>query len=106
MTQNRLCQITAALVLALCAACSSAHRAADPTYSFGTTPGRLPKDVVPVRYTIDLAPDLNAKTFVGEEAVEIEVRQPTQRVVLNAADVTITAAELLDEPQNRADIAP
>jgi aminopeptidase N len=105
MTRNRLCLITAALLLALCASCSSS-RVAERTYAFDTTPGRLPKDVVPVRYAVDLAPDLDTKTFTGDETVEIEVRQPTQRVVLNAADVTIATAELVDEPQNRAEIAP
>jgi aminopeptidase N len=104
MTRDVLRPITAALVFALCASCSST-RPAEPTYTFEATPGRLPKDVVPVRYAIDLAPDLGAKTFTGEETVEIDVRRPVQRVVLNAADLTVTTAELVDAPQNAAAVS-
>ncbi|HTY68514.1 MAG TPA: M1 family metallopeptidase [Alphaproteobacteria bacterium] len=91
-------------MLALCAGCDSTSPV-EPTYTFDATPGRLPKDVVPVRYAIDLAPDLGAKTFAGEETVELEVRRPTQRVVLNAADLTVAAAELVDEPRSPAAIS-
>jgi hypothetical protein len=34
-------------------------------YSFDTTPGRLPKTVVPLHYAIELEPDLEKLTFAG-----------------------------------------
>jgi aminopeptidase N len=104
MTRNRPCLITAALLLALCAGCAGAPPA-NPGYAFDTTPGRLPKDIVPVRYAIDLSPDLDAKSFTGEETVEIDLRRPTPRIVLNAADLTISTVELADEPKNAAEVA-
>src|SRR6266446_20421 len=68
---------------------------ADAPYSFATTPGQLPKTVAPVHYTLDLQPNLEALTVTGSAVVDIEVREPTDRLVLNAVDMTFSAA-LLD----------
>ena len=91
----------AALALALVWACSSA---AEPGYSFDATPGRLPKTVVPVHYAIDLEPNLQSLTLAGSEIVDIDVREPTPRLVLNAVNMALTAATIDDEAQS-ADIA-
>jgi aminopeptidase N len=57
---------------------------------------RLPQDVVPSHYTLRFTPDLAAEKFSGEETIDVTVKQPTNKVVLNAAEiefdeVTITA---------------
>jgi len=57
---------------------------------------RLPGDVVPARYTLWFAPDLQNATFRGRETIQVEVKNPTTVVTLNAAEiqfgeVTITA---------------
>ena len=57
---------------------------------------RLPGNVVPAQYTLWLAPDLQNATFRGREAIQVEVKNPTAAVTLNAAeiqfgDVTVTA---------------
>ena len=44
---------------------------------FATTPGRLPKNVVPVHYAIQLEPNLESLTLAGLALVDIEVREPT-----------------------------
>lgn len=54
--------------------------------------GQLPQTVAPVLYDITIRPDAKALTFSGEETVEIDVRQATATIVLNAADLTITRA--------------
>jgi puromycin-sensitive aminopeptidase len=41
-----------------------------------------------------LTPDLAAATFTGEEIVDVTVREPVREIVLNAAELTITFAEL------------
>ncbi len=85
----------AALILLLA---MPAHRvAAEPVFSFASTPGKLPKTVVPVHYALDLAPDLEKLTFAGSEVVDIEVTVPTGRLVLNAVDMTIEAATIEGE---------
>ena len=69
-------------VLALLLIVSVAH--ADAPYSFDATPGQLPKAVAPIHYTLDLQPDLEALTVAGSMVIDIEVRAPTDRFVLNA----------------------
>jgi puromycin-sensitive aminopeptidase len=58
---------------------------------------RLPRTVIPTRYTIRLTPDLGAATFTGEETVEVMIREPVREIVLNAAELTIRAAELANQ---------
>lgn len=53
---------------------------------------RLPDCVVPKRYEIRLAPNLETFEFAGRETIEIFVRKETDRVVLNAVDVTFSEA--------------
>src|SRR5262245_28311251 len=76
------------LVLALAAG----RAMAESPFAFHGTPGRLPKGVRPIHYPLDLAPDLDKLTFSGSESVDIEVMAPTERLVLNAVDMTVEAA--------------
>ena len=71
---------------------------AESVYSFATTPGRLPKNVVPTHYAIDLKPDLATLAVGGSEVVDIKVLAPTDRLVLNAVDMTLQSASLEGEP--------
>jgi aminopeptidase N len=75
--------------------CSAAH--AEAAYSFDTTPGRLPKTVVPINYAIELAPDAKELTVAGNEVIDIEVREPTTRLVLNAVNMTLADASVDDK---------
>ena len=56
----------------------------------------LPDGVRPVRYTIDLRPDLSRLTTAGTETIDIDVRQPTDNLIFNANNVVIDSA-VLDE---------
>jgi aminopeptidase N len=59
------------------------------------TPARtLPQDIVPVHYRIELAPDLESSTVAGRAFIDVEVREPTARIVLNALDLTLNAARV------------
>ena len=55
---------------------------------------RLPRDVVPTRYELSIAPDLAAARFVGHERIELEVAAPTSSIVCNAAELSIANAKL------------
>ena len=68
--------------------------AAEPGFAFAATPGKLPKTVVPIHYAIDLAPDLDKLAFAGSEAVDIDIMEPTDRLVLNAVDLAVDAAAI------------
>ena len=56
--------------------------------------GQLPTSVVPVAYDIDVAPDAVKMTFTGSETVDVDVKQATRTITLNAADLAISSATL------------
>ncbi|MBM4440919.1 MAG: M1 family metallopeptidase [Candidatus Rokubacteria bacterium] len=66
-------------------------------------PYRLPRTVAPSRYDIRLEPDLTSATFTGTETVAVTVTEPVTEVLLNAVELTITAARIENdrgEPQD------
>jgi aminopeptidase N len=77
---------------ALAVAALAAH--AEAPYKFGATPGKLPKDVVPVQYAAHLVPNLADNTFLGSETVEIDVLSATSKIMLNVVNIDIDAASL------------
>jgi aminopeptidase N len=83
--------VAGAVCLALAA---SAH--GEAPFDFDQTPGKLPKTVVPVAYTIDITPDLEKLTLTGHETIRIKVRSATDTIVLNQAGLTIASATLGD----------
>ncbi len=58
-------------------------------------PYRLPRRVVPRHYRLRMEPDLDAATFAGSEVVTVDVVKPTDRVVLNAAELRIDQARFV-----------
>ena len=75
-------------------AVASMATAAEAPYAFGNTPGKLPKDVIPQEYTVNLIPDLASKTFRGTESVTLKVIRPTKKIVLNQLNLEIDSASL------------
>ena len=67
---------------------------AEKPFDFATTPGKLPKKVVPTEYSIRIVPDIDKSTFDGAETVKLDVRAPVRKLVLNAAELEITSAAL------------
>ncbi|MBR0799715.1 M1 family metallopeptidase [Bradyrhizobium jicamae] len=88
----------AALLLSM-----TAGARAEQAFSFDATPGRLPKTVIPVNYAIELRPDLANLTLPGVETVDIEVKEPTTRVTVNAVNTTFGDVIVGDGVQ-RADV--
>ena len=64
---------------------------------------RLPETVRPEHYSLTLAPDLQAATFSGVETIDLNLAEPTDKIALNAAEitfqsVTVTAAGKQQKP--------
>ena len=55
---------------------------------------RLPRNARPVRYVLQLAPDLEHSTFTGTESVELEVLATTDTIVMNACDLMVENATI------------
>ena len=74
-------------------------RTPDPTSSDAY---RLPRDVAPDAYRLVLKPDLAAATFAGEVEIDVTVVEPTDTVVLNAAELAVDRAEASTGGSRRA----
>ena len=61
-----------------------------------TTPSayRLPNSVLPTRYDLTLAPDLEAFTFSGQETIALHVTEPVNSIAINAVDLQIHDVQL------------
>jgi len=57
---------------------------------------RLPRAVVPKHYALTIEPDLDSATFSGSVVVDVKVVEATDIVVLNAIDLEIDAASVID----------
>ena len=71
---------------------------AEKPFSFADTPGQLPKTARPRHYELRIQPDLAARTTTGTARIELEVLSPAPELVLNALELEITAAALVDDP--------
>ncbi|CAN7350073.1 M1 family metallopeptidase [Phenylobacterium sp. LjRoot225] len=56
----------------------------------------LPTEVAPERYEIRIAPDAERLVFRGQARIALVVKRPTDRIVLNTADLAIQSASLSD----------
>jgi aminopeptidase N len=71
---------------------------AEKPFDFASTPGKLPKQVVPQEYAIRIVPDLAKLTFAGSETVKLDVRQPVRELILNALELQIISASIDNKP--------
>jgi aminopeptidase N len=67
---------------------------AQEKFSFENTPGKLPKTVVPRHYVIHLEPSVDQMTTEGAEGIEVDVRKPSNQIILNTIDTEIWNASL------------
>ena len=69
-------------------------------------PNRLPTTVVPSHYDLHLAPDLEAASFTGTAAVDVEVTEAVDEIVLHALDLDLSDAHLTraGEADDRVDL--
>ncbi|MGE3536305.1 MAG: M1 family metallopeptidase [Candidatus Tectimicrobiota bacterium] len=66
---------------------------------------RLPRTVIPTRYDLTLEPDLHTARFTGQVVITVEIVEPVDSVWLNAAELTISTADIEDSSGQRRPIA-
>lgn len=54
----------------------------------GASAQRLPGTAIPSHYDLTVTPNLAAATFTGAETIAVDLPKPTDRIVLNAAEIT------------------
>jgi aminopeptidase N len=75
-----------------------ANSMAEKPYDFAGTPGKLPKQVVPIDYAVRVVPNIDNLIFAGTETVKLEVRAPVREIVLNVNEIEIASASIDDKP--------
>ena len=88
----RLCRLV--LLIALFQTAVAPLSRAEAPFSFDTTPGKLPKTIVPKNYSLRIEPNLTNFTTHGTLLIDVEVLKPTRKIVLNALDLEVTKALL------------
>ena len=67
-------------------------------FSFATVPGRLPKNILPVDYTIAITPNAVTRTLQGKESVTLDFKEPSATIVLNSLNETLDAVRFDGQP--------
>ncbi|MFL6519844.1 MAG: M1 family metallopeptidase [Chthoniobacterales bacterium] len=67
---------------------------AEKPFEFASTPGKLPKQVVPEEYAIRITPDIAKRTFSGSETIKLNARESVTQLVLNALEIKISKASI------------
>src|SRR6266704_2959552 len=67
---------------------------AENPYEFASTPGKLPKQVVPLEYSVRIVPDLAKLTFAGSEGIKVKATPSIRELVLNSAELEIAKASV------------
>jgi len=65
--------------------------------AFAITPlqaQRLPDTVVPVHYSLTLAPDLKTAAFTGHEIIDVVLKDPTRSITLNAIEIAFQSVSI------------
>jgi aminopeptidase N len=87
-------------------ALTAAGAQAEAPYAFGSTPGKLPKDVIPLQYSAHIVPNVAGNSFRGTQTVEIEVLKRTSTIMLNADNLEIDAASLSGKEIGKLPLKP
>src|SRR3981189_2083176 len=79
---------------------------AEPRFSFATTPGKLPKDVVPKHYALRIVPATTYDRFDAEALIDIEVARPVPAIVVNAAGLSFKSGRLRASTGDETSLTP
>ncbi|HEY2568012.1 MAG TPA: M1 family metallopeptidase [Candidatus Udaeobacter sp.] len=72
----------------------SSALSSEKPFSFKSTPGKLPKEVVPTDYAVRFVPDIDKMAFAGTETIMLNARNRVHKLILNALELKIEAASI------------
>jgi aminopeptidase N len=81
---------------ALCESSAVKPPVAQPTETAKSSAYRLPDTVIPSRYELEFTPDPEKGKFSGSETVELKIKKSTASFSMNANDLLVANANLLD----------
>ncbi len=58
-------------------------------------------NVIPSHYSLEFTPDLKAATFSGYEVIDVNIKEPTNAITLNAIELKFESVGI-DVPARRA----
>ena len=67
-------------------------------FSLATTPGRLPKDIVPLDYTVDLTPDAASFSLSGHVSVVLEFHKAAATILFDSLNEKLSGVRLDGRP--------
>jgi puromycin-sensitive aminopeptidase len=62
---------------------------------------RLPRDVLPRRYDLEMRPDLEGGSFSGSVSIHVEVRAGSSQILLNSVGLSVGRATITDSTGSR-----
>jgi aminopeptidase N len=93
----------AALAVILAATLAPGKATAQAPFSFDAAAGRLPKNIVPLTYDIDITPDVEQRRIAGNESVLLRFRGASDRILLNSLNETLRDVRLDGHPVRAVD---
>ena len=83
-----------AVALALPAGAVFAESATSAALATDLAPTQLPRGVTPTHYAVNIVPHADKMSFDGHVVIDVTVVKPTERITLNALDMTFAQASL------------
>ena len=93
-----LASVMSSMIAVGAVAAQSPNAPAPAPFSFDAAPGRLPKNVVPLSYSVSLVPTPARMTFSGSETVQLQFSSPSATVVFNSVNETLRDVRLDGKP--------
>ncbi|MBB5370464.1 MULTISPECIES: M1 family metallopeptidase [unclassified Janthinobacterium] len=98
--------IVASAAALLCQAAAAAPAPQQLPFSFDAAPGHLPKNVVPIDYTVAIVPDASKRSLRGKESVKLLFREASSSIKFNAINMQFQQVRLDGKPVKSTVIDP
>src|SRR6266403_5780547 len=106
MFNNAISGFRQSVILAAALLFCAAAAGAEPRFSFDSTPGKLPKDVVPKHYALRIVPAATYDRFDAEALIDIEVARPVRAIAINAAELSFKSVRLRASTGDETNLTP